>query len=114
MFKECKHSECAVCKQLEDRKVFKQTLETLHPEVFLCPHAAYEVVTNNNGGSFILPSLEFVKFSRGRYWVSDVYTALPILLRKSNLKVVCTKDGECNCEPFTQVAFNESDKKDDQ
>ena len=113
MLKPCKHSGCAVCKHIRDREVFKQVLRTLHPEVFICPHASYRII-NHNGGSFVLPSLEFIRNYKHRFYVMDVYTTHQIVLDKDNFKVVCTKEGECNCEPFVTVVSDGDNNKDDQ
>lgn len=112
MAKVCKHSDCAVCKDIKDREIFKQVLGKLHPEVFICPYAEYRI-TSHNGGTFTLPSLEFVRKSK-RFYVRDVYTFYYITLDKNNLKVMCTKTGACDCEPFVTVVSDGDNNKDDQ
>lgn len=95
MLQECKHSNCAVCKHKEERDVFKYILGQRYPDFFLCEHAMYKV-TNSDGGEFILASLEFVLRGKNGFFVRDVFSTKTIFLNKDNLKVVCSKEGECS------------------
>lgn len=101
MLKPCEHSNCAVCKKVEERKIFKSVLKTFFPEVILCEHAMYKI-TNSNESEFILPTLECICEGKQGYYVIDVYTSRYIYLNKENFEVICTKNGECAVTPYTQ------------
>ena len=83
MLKKCKHSNCAVCKKIEERGIFSSILEKMYPEVLLCEHAMYKI-TNFNDGEFILPTLEFVCEGKQGYYVVDIYSSRYIYLNKDN------------------------------
>lgn len=99
MLKVCKHSNCAVCKKIEERNIFSSILRTLYPETFICEHAMYKV-TNFNGGEFILPSLEYICEGKQGYYVIDIFTSRYIYLNKDNFEVVCSNQDECNVTPY--------------
>lgn len=110
MFKLCKHQMCAVCTDVKEREVFKSILKTIHPETFICEHAAYAIKSFLGNEVFIITSLEFVNNSSRGYFVRDMYTGNYIFLNKSNLSIVCLKQGtECDVKPF--VAEYTSTKK---
>jgi len=99
MLKTCKHSNCAVCKNINERDVFKSILQTIHPEIYICEHAMYKI-TNSKGWEFILPSLEYITKGSRAYFVRDIYTAFVIYLNRDNFEVVCSKEGECEVTPY--------------
>lgn len=105
MLKTCKHStaNCAVCKNIEDRDVFKVILKKMHPEVFFCEHAVYQV-TNYNGAKFIITSLEYLLKGKKGYYIQDLFSESRVIyLGETNFKVLCTCRDEClKIEPFVK------------
>lgn len=106
MLKACKHSKCAVCKQIKERKVFSQILKTLYPETYICEHAMYQI-TNNEGRKFLIPSLDCLCDGKQGYYLIDVYTGRYIYVKEDNFEIRCSKQGECKCEPYVKD-FNTS------
>lgn len=102
VFKLCKHQGCAVCTNIHERKVFESILQTIHPEVYVCEHAAY-AIRNFLGSEYIMYSLEFLKNNSKGFYIRDMYTDKNILLNTENLKIICTKQGECDVKPFVTV-----------
>ena len=101
MLKTCKHSNCAICKQNKDRKIFESILKTINPDIFFCEHAMYRI-TNFNGGEFLLTSLENVNDGKQGYYLVDVFTSRYIYLNKENFEVICSKEGECTITPHVK------------
>jgi len=99
MIETCKHSNCAVCKQIEDRVVFESILKTVHPEVYICEHASYRI-TDPSGFQIILPSLERLEKGRYGYYILDTFTSDRIYINKDNFEVLCFKSEECNITPY--------------
>jgi len=101
MLKACKHSNCAVCKQIKERDIFKQILEKVYPEIYICEHAMYQI-TNSEGAKFIIPSLDCICDGKQGYYVIDVYTGRYIYIKDNNFELLCSKQGDCNCEPYVK------------
>ena len=112
MLKACKHSNCAVCKEVENRDIFKYILKTLYPEVYICEHAMYKI-TSLEGSEIIIPTLEYICDGRQGYYIMDPYTSKYIYLNKENFEVLCSSQGECNCQPYVAKYNIEQHKKKD-
>lgn len=97
MFKACIHSNCAVCKRIEERDVFKMILQKMHPEVFICEHAMYKVL-NSDRNFIIIPNLTDISCTNRGYFIKDIITGIPIFLNENNLEVICSKQGTCDVE----------------
>ena len=101
MFKLCKYQNCAVCTNIKEREVFKSILKTVHPEIYICKHAAYGINSFIKNEMFVITSLWFVNNSSKGCFVRDMYTGKLIFLDKSNVTIICLKQGmECDVEPF--------------
>lgn len=99
MFITCKHSNCAVCTDIKEREVFKEIFQDVHPDTYLCKHAAYKI-TNRSGIEFVISALFCVSKGQNGYYVRDMFSAERIYLNKDNFKVICTLKGECKKTPF--------------
>jgi len=110
MLNACEHSNCAVCKNIEERDVFRKILKTIHPEVYTCKYAMYKI-TNNQGNSFLIFSLNCVLKTHKGYFIRDPFTDDLIHLNADNFKVVCSKGGECHQEPYVEEYIPQRKKK---
>ena len=103
LLKECIHSNCAVCKRIEERDVFKSILQKMHPEVYFCEHAMYKVF-NSEGNFIIIPKLRDISCTNRGYFIKDIINGEPIFLNADNFQVICSKHGVCNAtEPYVAV-----------
>ena len=95
----CKHSNCAVCSKLEERKIFEFILKRKYPDVYLCGHVAYKI-TGEDGNHFIIKDISCVlKRTRG-YYLINPFTGNEIKLNSNNVEILC-ESGECNVnEPY--------------
>lgn len=100
VFKLCKYQMCAVCKNINERDVFKSILKNIHPETYICEHAAY-AIKSSHGGEFIITRLDFLKNTSKGYYVIDMYIGNELYLNTSNVTIICTKQGKtCEQQPF--------------
>lgn len=98
--KTCKHSRCAVCKNVNDRKLFRFIYGERAPDIYICENAIYKI-TNDDGNYFIIESLEAIKKYTRCYSICDPFTARPIFLNAKNFEIVCEERfyKECCKEP---------------
>lgn len=97
--KECKHCGCAVCKRIEERKVFESIYQTKFFPIYVCEHAMY-AIKNSRGEEFIINSLGDVSKNKTGYYVHDLYTFMLINLTKNNVRILCAKEGICELTPY--------------
>ena len=111
MFKACIHSDCAVCKQVEDRDLFKLILQDMYPDVYVCEHAMYKILCNGEKSFIIIPSLRDISCTNKGYFIKDIFTGIPIYLNASNFEIICSKMGKCGItEPYVTEYIPKSKK----
>lgn len=114
MLKACIHSNCAVCKQVKDRDLFKVILQEMYPDVYLCEHAMYKILCNSEKNFIIIPSLGEISCTNKGYLIKDIFTGVPIYLNSDNFEVICSKEGKCGItEPYVAEYIPKSKKAAD-
>ena len=96
--KKCIKFNCAVCKDIRERKVFESILERRNPETYICQYVQYEIVSDFI--PFYLDTLDNIPKGRLGYYVLDMFTGKITYLKNDNFRVLCLKEGVCNCETY--------------
>ena len=101
--KKCKFQNCAVCQEIKQRKLFNNILKERCPDIYICEHAAYQVM-NSRGIPCTFYNLEYIQVKKGVCYIKDPYTGEIINIKKENFLIICAKDPRACCkEPETQT-----------
>lgn len=99
----CKFQKYAVCRDAKYRNFFKRIFKKLYPEIKICSKSNYKI-TNYNGESFIISSLDQIKEGPKGLYILDIYTGMPIYISSENFEILCNCNPE-NCSAIDYVTL---------
>lgn len=111
--KRCKFNGIAICRNVEERKIFSHIYQKLYPPIQICDKALYQI-TNYKGEKFIIENLKLIKGGDNREcFIIDIYTGQLLFLNEKNFSVVCPLSGdECECSKEEVVLKYTPQKKE--